>query len=277
MSSPLALHEGTLSMMTALLSNFLFAEWIQDRTTRIIVYSAIGFFVGGFIFRMLFMIIANQRSRPMGIFDEELFQPDPGRIVTVPKGKLFRKVKPTKILLEFMATKDKWFNPEYLREVAKETFKNIRDAWEESDFELLRGYVTPAFYDRYEESMEEKDELLRPKPLSNMKLLRIDLVHFNASAKPENHTFTALISAEDLEFEEDDDDDDRRRDRKGPRIDYQEFWTFKRRSRWQLDRIRTVEISDAVLEQNALQTDWFKEFRDHYNDEPDNMDFVIPV
>lgn len=207
-------------------------------------------------------------------FQEGILDDDPDVVKTVPRGKLLRKLRPTKEILAFAGTKDKWFDPTYLKKVAKEVFTNFRDAWESWDFELLRGYVTPEFFDDYYENVTTKKGKDRRISFEDLRLSRMEIVHFNAAAKKENHSFTVLITAESL-IEEDDEDDDEESDN-DEKVAYQEFWTFTRRKRWQLQRFRDVTNSDAVQEQNVLATDWFKEYRDEVCTHPDNMDFVIP-
>jgi hypothetical protein len=195
-------------------------------------------------------------------------------VKTFPRGKLLRKLRPTKELLAFTATKDSWFDETYLKQVAKEVFTTIRDAWESRDWDLLKGYVTPDFYADYVEAVKTKKGKQRPMSFEDLRLTRMEVVQFVASSKPDNHSFTVLITAESMVEEEDEDEDSD--DEETERVAYQEFWTFKRRKRWQLHKFRDIGTSDAVQEQNVMATEWFKEFRDEVNTKPDNMDFVIP-
>lgn len=216
----------------------------------------------------------QREQKALKRFQEGIFDDEDKVVPTVPRGKLLRKLRPTKEIIAFAGTKEKWFDPTYLKQVAKEVFTNFRDAWETHDFDLLRGYVTPEFFDEYYEKVTTKKGKDRPMSFADLRLSRMEIVHFNAAAKKENHAFTVLITAESL-VEEDDEDEDEEAD-ENEKVAYQEFWTFIRRKRWQLHRFRDITNSDAVQEQNVLATDWFKEFRDDVCTHPDNMDFVIP-
>ena len=261
-------------MLTAILIEPLFAASTEDITLRASIVSGAIFVLIG-IWKMVLNAMHKREMAELKKFQDGNFDEDEDApIKTAPKGKLLRKMKPTRALLEFTGTKDKWFDPDYLKQVSKELFKVLRDAWEESDFDSLKGYLTVECFDDYVTEITEKKGRFRPRSFDDLRLMRLEIVHFNAGAKTESNTFTVLVSAQSTV--EDDEEDDVKKKEEEEKIDYQQFWTFKRRKRWQMAKFGDIESSDAILEQNLLNPDWFKEFRDKVNKVPEYMEFVVP-
>ena len=76
----------------------------------------------------------------------------------------------------------------------------------------------------------------------------VNVLHVEAPAGKENHTFTALISAKSKDYFEDDETEEVLRNDKKTYA-YQEFWTFRRsEKRWLVELIRPSSDVDHVLE-----------------------------
>jgi hypothetical protein len=172
----------------------------------------------------------------------------------VPDWKIANRVKATTAALQFLSRKDNWFELKYLVKVADEAFRIVKGAIEVRSVKKAKPRVAASCLAQLQ---SEIDELRNEGELHLFGILEItgvDVVHVEAPAKLEKHTFTALISLRSRNFYQSDKTGELLRgDRKS--YVYQEFLRFSRsKERWLVERVRPAGDMDFVLTEKNLMT-----------------------
>jgi hypothetical protein len=172
----------------------------------------------------------------------------------VPEWKVANRVKATTAALQFLSRQDNWFELKYLVKVADEAFRIVKGAIEVRSVKKAKPRVAAGCLAQLQ---SEIDELRNEGELHLFGILEItgvDVVQFEAPAKLEKHTFTALISVRSRNFHQSDKTGELLRgDRKS--YVYQEFLRFRRsKERWLVDRVRPAGDMDFVLTEKNLMT-----------------------
>jgi len=207
----------------------------------------------------------HERGRRRAPLDEIPDEPKKMKAIfrgeKVPDWQTASRHKATKAILKFLAYTDNWFEKKYLTDVADEAFRLVKEETERRSVQALEKRVTAACL---EDLRTEVKSLRKERELhvfGRVRVTDVDVLHVEAPAGKENHTFTALISAESRDFFEDDETGDLLRGEK-KLYAYQEFYTFRRtEKRWVVELIRPSVDVDAVLEaKNVLAPIDLEEF-----------------
>jgi hypothetical protein len=140
-------------------------------------------------------------------------------------------------LLEYVGTRDRWFEPKYLKEIVEDLFHRFQGCLERHDFERVRGELTPEYYSKVAELSKDRKQRKSLFQLDEYDLEKVLFVHFRARGSQDGHTFTALVTARG---------DDK----------LQMYWIFHRTpKRWKLAEMSPATSSDPVTKANQLSSD----------------------
>jgi hypothetical protein len=179
----------------------------------------------------------------------------------VPEWKIAARSKATKAMLKFLAYTDNWFERKYIADVADEAFRLVKEAVENRSVRGLDRRLTPDCLQEVEEEIRKARKEHERHVFERVEVTDVTVLHVEAPAGKDRHTFTALVSARSKDFFADDETDEViRGDRKT--YAYQEFWTFRRtEKRWVVELIRPPTDVEAVLEsKNVLAPIDLEEF-----------------
>ena len=224
-----------------------------------------GLWLPWYLFQQFFSEAARGRPREKDL--EELIKEQPRKHQVMYKGekvpdwKITARVKATKAILKFLSYTDDWFERKYVADVADEAFRLVKGAIEDASIREIEQRVTP---DCLEELRTEIKRLRRERErhvFGRVEVTDVDIVHVEAPAGKENHTFTALVSCRSRDYVEDDETGEVLKGDKRLYA-YQEFWTFRRSpKRWLVELIRPSTDVDAVLAaKNVLAQIDYEEF-----------------
>ena len=166
----------------------------------------------------------------------------------VPTWKTGNRHEATRTGLKFLAYKDETFDETYMTGVVEKVFRAVKAALEERSAKKIERMVTADCLEELQteiKSLRKKGEL---HLFGKLEVTEILIVHVEAPAGKENHTFTALIGAKSKDYFQDEKSGEVLKGDKKVYV-YQEFWRFRRaRDRWYLERIRSSESMDRVLD-----------------------------
>jgi predicted lipid-binding transport protein (Tim44 family) len=194
------------------------------------------------------------RGQKSGPTDEEVLDDLPKKRQVmfkgekVPEWKIAGRSKATKAILKFLSYTDNWFERKYVADVADEAFRLVKEAIEEQSVKEIERRVTPELLAELRKEIQEDRKEVQRHVFGRVEVTDVNILHVEAPAGKENHTFTALISAKFKDYVEDDETGELL---KGDKKTYafQEFWSFRRsEKRWLVELIRPSTDIDHVLE-----------------------------
>lgn len=179
----------------------------------------------------------------------------------VPDWKIASRQKATRAILKFLSYTDTWFEKKYVADVADEAFRLVKDAIEAGSIKGIERRVTPECLEEIRTEVKNLRKERERHVFGRVEVTGVMVLHVEAPAGKENHTFTALISAKSKDFFEDDETGEVLRGDKKT-YTYQEFWTFRRsKERWLLELRQPSTDLDNVLEaKNVLAAIDLEEF-----------------
>jgi Tim44-like domain len=165
----------------------------------------------------------------------------------VPDWQTAPRHKATKAILKFLSYTDNWYEKKYVSDVADEAFRLVKEAIEARSVQGLEKRVTPECLEELRTEIKKLKKEREVRVYGRVRVTDVDVLHVEAPPGKENHTFTALISAESRDYVEDDASGELLRGDK-KLYAYQEFYTFRRtEKRWVVELIRPSADVDAVL------------------------------
>ena len=179
----------------------------------------------------------------------------------VPDWRIAARQRATKAIMKFLSYTDNWFEKKYLGDVADEAFRLVKEAIEAGSIQGIEKRVTPQCLEEIRTEIKKLRKEREIHVFGRAEVTDVDILHVEAPAGKENHTFTALISAKSKDYVEDEETGDILRGDKKTYA-YQEFWTFRRsEKRWLVELIRPPGDLDFVLqEKNVLPKIDLQEF-----------------
>jgi Tim44-like domain len=224
-------------------------------------------FVGipALVFRSFLAELA--RGRKSGLTDEEVLDELPKKRQIMFKGekvpvwRIAARSKATKAILKFLSYTDNWFDRKYLADVVDEAFRLVKESIEARSVREIERRVTPEYLEELRCDLKRLKENQEVHIFGRIEVTDVNVLHVEAPAGKENHTFTALISSQSKDFTEDEETGEVLRDDKKTYA-FQEFWTFRRsEKRWLVELIRPSNDLDNVLEaKNVLAPIDLEEF-----------------
>jgi len=166
----------------------------------------------------------------------------------VPEWKISNRKPATAAALKFISRKDDWFDPDHIIGVVDKAFRKVKTALEERSTKLIERIATADCLEELRSQMQRLRKKGHVRHFGKVEITDIEVVHFEAPASKSKHNFTALISARSKDYVQDDKSGEVLKGDKKIYI-YQEFYVFRRSNeRWLVERIRTSEDMDRVLE-----------------------------
>jgi hypothetical protein len=172
----------------------------------------------------------------------------------VPDWKMGNRKEATEAALRLLSRTDKRFTLKRLTDVATEVFVAVKAALEVRSWKAIKGFVTADCLDKLKAEMKKLHDEGVKHVFSPVEVVEVHIVHVEAPANTENHSFTALIEAESRDYYA---DEKTGKVKRGDKKNYavQEFWRFRRAGKdWLLDRIRTSSDMDYVLNAKNVLT-----------------------
>ena len=208
------------------------------------------------------MAAENRRGKKTGSLIEEILDKEPRRDddrelylgEKVPEWKAGNRRAATWAALQLIARKDNFFEPDYMIKAATKSFKAIKAAIEQRSTKDIRDRVTPDCLARLKEEIKKLGEEGELHIFGKTEVTGVDIVHIEAPAAKDKHTFTALVSVRSQDFIK---NEKTGKVLKGDKkvYTYQEFWRFRRSdTRWLVEQIRTSSFMDAVLHAKNVLT-----------------------
>jgi predicted lipid-binding transport protein (Tim44 family) len=172
----------------------------------------------------------------------------------VPDWKAGNRREATEAALRILSRADKRFTLKHLTDVANEVFLAVKAALEVRSWKAIKERVTADCLDKLKAEMKRLHDEGVKHVFSPVEITEIDIVHLEAPADKENHTFAALISAQSRDYYADEKTGKVMRGDKKT-YQYQEFWCFRRAGKaWLLDRIRSSSDMDYILNAKNVLT-----------------------
>jgi Tim44-like domain len=166
----------------------------------------------------------------------------------VPEWKLSNRKPATAAALKYISRKDDWFDPEHMTGVVDKAFRKVKTALEERSTKLIERIVTADCLEELRSQMQRLRKKGHVHHFGKVEITDIEVVHFEAPAAKAKHNFTALISVRSKDYLQDEKSGEVLKGDKKIYI-YQEFYVFRRSNeRWLVERIRSSEDMDRVLE-----------------------------
>lgn len=193
----------------------------------------------------------------------------------VPDWKTANRQKATKAVLKFLSYTDNWFEKKYIADVADEAFRLVKEAIEVRSIKGIERRVTPDCLEEIRGQMKRLKAEREVHVFGRVEVTDVDVLHVEVPTGKENHTFTALVSAQSKDYFEDEETGDVVRGDKKTYA-YQEFWTFRRsEKRWLVELIQPSSDVDIVLQsKNVLAKIDYEEFAKDAN--PEHLEHVTP-
>jgi predicted lipid-binding transport protein (Tim44 family) len=193
----------------------------------------------------------------------------------VPEWKVAPREKATKAVAKFLSYTDNWFDPKYIREVADEAFRLVKDAIADQTVEGIERRLTKDCLEEIRAEIKKLRKEREARVFDKVLVTNVQLLHVEAPKGKENHTFTALITGKSRDYVVDDETGEKVRGDKRVYL-YQEFYTFRRtEKRWLVELIRPSIDVDAVMEaKNVLAPIDFEEFAK--DADPEHLKHVTP-
>jgi hypothetical protein len=172
----------------------------------------------------------------------------------VPDWKTGNRREATEAALRLLAREDKRFTLKHLTDVASEVFLAVKSALEVRSWKAIKGCVTADCLDKLKAEMKRLHDEGVKHVFSPVEITEVHIVHLEAPANRENHTFTALVAAQSRDYYADEKTGKIKRGDKKT-YTYQEFWRFRRSGKeWLLDRIRSSSDMDYILNAKNVLT-----------------------
>jgi predicted lipid-binding transport protein (Tim44 family) len=193
----------------------------------------------------------------------------------VPEWKVAPREKATKAVAKFLSYTDNWFDPKYIREVADEAFRLVKDAIADQTVEGVERRLTKECLEEIRAEIKKLRKEREARVFDKVLVTNVLLLHVEAPKGKENHTFTALITGKSRDYVVDDETGEKVRGDKRVYL-YQEFFTFRRtEKRWMVELIRPSIDVEAVMEaKNVLAPIDFEEFAK--DADPEHLKHVTP-
>jgi Tim44-like domain len=201
------------------------------------------------------MVAEGQRGKKPGYMPERILDSMPKKKADplylgekVPEWKIANRKPATTSALKFMSRKDDWFDADHIAGVVDKAFKRIKAAVEERSTKTIERLVTEDCLEELKAQIQRLRKKGHVHHFGKPEITDIQVVHFEAPTAKANHNFTALISARSKDYLQEEKSGEVLKGDKKVYI-YQEFYVFRRtKERWLVERIRSSEDMDRVLE-----------------------------
>ncbi|HKB05321.1 MAG TPA: TIM44-like domain-containing protein [Gemmataceae bacterium] len=172
----------------------------------------------------------------------------------VPDWKMGNRKEATEAALRLLSRTDKRFTLKHLTDVASEAYVAVKAALEVRSWKAIQKFVTADCLDKLKAEMKKLHDEGVKHVFGKVEVVEVHIVHVEAPANVDNHSFTALIEAESRDYFA---DEKTGKIKRGDKKTYavQEFWHFRRAGKnWLLERIRTSSDMDYVLNAKNVLT-----------------------
>jgi len=201
------------------------------------------------------MVAEGQRGKKAGYMPERILDNMPKKKADplylgekVPEWKISNRKPATDAALQYIARKDDWFDAEHIAGVVDKAFKRIKAAVEERSTKTIERLVTADCLEELKAEIQQLRKRGHVRHFGKPEITDIQVVHFEAPTPKAKHNFTALISVRSKDYLQEEKSGEMLKGDKKIYI-YQEFYVFRRSNdRWLVDRIRSSEDMDRVLE-----------------------------
>jgi hypothetical protein len=187
-----------------------------------------------------------------GALPQRTKSPPPMEDLILNRGEVAPKAQQTRRLLEFLAHRDRLFDPSALTKCISMTFLLVQECWQKRNYAPVADMLTPGILAKHEEllkSMRRNHEINR---FEGLRIDRLELVHIYGPENPDHHEVTALITFQGTSYYIDDRSQEYRRGLQKPTW-FQEFWTFRRHGEtWRLHTIEQSHESDRLEAANVV-------------------------
>ena len=197
------------------------------------------------------------------IFEGTSEVPDKGKgagRAAAPVGDVIREVwevatkaERTRRLMEFLANRDRLFDPTALRRWVEERFLAVQDCWQKADYGPLRDLLLPALRGEHQRQLAAMRSSGERNVLRDLGVERLEFVHLDCPADPDRQEFTALITFRAASYYVDARTCAFRRGSQVP-TSFQELWVFCRKGdAWHLARIERSHVSTRLARPNHVE------------------------
>ncbi len=170
-----------------------------------------------------------------------------------PPKAIKKKSRKTRVLLEFIAKTDPDFSPDPLTEITRNTFLKLQTCWQARDYAPMQPLMMA---DLYAQHLFQINGMIRNHEINKiegLEIKEINLVNVRYTHLKNQREFTALITAQAMDYYIDDRSRSRLRGDREP-ARFQEFWTFQwQDSGWRLREIEQTKESDALKDENFFE------------------------
>jgi len=172
----------------------------------------------------------------------------------VPEWKASNRRLATEAALRLLARADDGFTLKRLTDVVQKVVPAAKAAVEVRSTKAIEPKVTPACLQKLKEEIKGLRDKGERHVFGKLEVEEVEVVHVEAPAEEEKHTFTALVSVKSQDYYADEKTGKRLRGDK-EKYSYQEFWQFRRvGGKWLLDRVRSSSDMDRVLNAKNILT-----------------------
>jgi Tim44-like domain len=178
-------------------------------------------------------------------------KPDPDLIHSA--GKVAPKAARTRRLMEFLAYRERLFDPTALRAWAEGSFLRVQECWQKADYGPLGDLLRPSLRAAHERQMAAMRANGERNVLRELNVERLEFVHLDCPADPDQQEVTALITFRAASSYVAAGTGAFRRGSQVPAL-FQEFWVFRRQGdAWHLEWIERSNFSDRLTRPNRAE------------------------
>jgi hypothetical protein len=166
--------------------------------------------------------------------------------------KVLPKAERTRRLMEFLARRDRLFDPTALRSWAEKSFLRVQECWQ-GRLRPLGGLLLPALRAAHESQMAALRATGLRNVLRDLRVVRLEFVHLDCPADPDQQEVTALITFRAASSYVDARTGAFRQGSQVPNS-FQELWVFSRKDdTWHLAWIERSHVSNRLARPNHVE------------------------
>lgn len=158
----------------------------------------------------------------------------------------------TRSLVEQLARRDSTLAPDDLIKTARATFLELQNCWQSREYWPMQARLMPDLFTQHLAQIKAMVNRHEINKIEKLTIQRLDLVHIRYTSRPEDRSFTVLISARAQDYYIDDREHLFLRGDTAPAA-FQEFWVFQYHGEhWLLREIEQTAESSLLEEDNYV-------------------------
>jgi hypothetical protein len=170
-----------------------------------------------------------------------------------PADKVLPKAERTRRLMEFLARRDRLFDPTALRGWAENSFLRVQECWQKGDYGPLGDLLLTDLRAAHESQMAALRATGLRNDLRDLRVVRLEFVHLDCRADADQQQVTALITFRAASSYVDTRTGAFRQGSRVPTL-FQELWIFRRQGdAWHLEAIERSHVSDRLTRPNCVE------------------------